>query len=96
MADEITNKVLLEHIQGMKYEIQQEMKGMKQDMKDVKKEIQQEIRDVKKDVVRLEQKMDKGFEEAREHRQALQEDLVATMEDTVRIRRHVGMPVVSE
>ncbi|MBI3336367.1 hypothetical protein HYZ98_02255 [Candidatus Peregrinibacteria bacterium] len=68
MADEITNKVLLEHMQGMKYELKQEMKDMKQ-----------EIRGVKNDVVRLEQKVDRGFEEAKEHRQALQEDLEATI-----------------
>lgn len=89
MADEVTNKVLLEHMQGMKYEL-------KQEIKDMKKELQQEIRDVKKDVVHLEQKMDRGFEEAKEHREALQEDLVATMQDVVTIRRHVGMPVASE
>lgn len=30
MTDEITNKVLLEHMQGMKQDLQQQMKGMEQ------------------------------------------------------------------
>ena len=85
MPDEITNKVLLEHMQGIKYELKQEMKDMKQ-----------EIHGVKSDLSRLEQKVDRGFEEASQHRQALQEDLTATIQDTINIRRHIGMPVASE
>lgn len=70
MADKkvITNKVLLQHIQDMKNDLQQQIN-------------------------RLDQKVDRGFvevhvrfaevarkfEEARQHRQALQEDLDATI-----------------
>lgn len=62
----------------------------------VKQELQDEIRGVKKDVRSLRIQMNEGFKEAKEHREALQEDLVATMQDIVTIRRHVGMPVRSE
>lgn len=54
MADEITNKVLLEHIQGMNAELIEKIDT-------------------------LEKKVDRGFEEAKQHRQALQEDLDASI-----------------
>ncbi|MCF7844686.1 MAG: hypothetical protein K9M03_02550 [Kiritimatiellales bacterium] len=61
MKDEITNKVLLEHIQGMKYELQQQIEGLE------------------KKIEKVEQQMKGGFDEAKQHRQALQEDLEATI-----------------
>lgn len=72
MADDITNQVLLDHMQSMKFELQQEMRGMKF-------ELQHEIRDVQKNLKNLEERVERGFEEARLHREALQEDLEATM-----------------
>ncbi|MBU0767137.1 hypothetical protein KKF55_05175 [Patescibacteria group bacterium] len=68
MADEITNKVLLEHMQGMKYELQQQIMGLENRMGGVEQRMGG-----------LEQRMEDGFEEARQHRQALQEDLEATI-----------------
>lgn len=82
MADDITNKVLLEHMQGIKNDLPQQMKNMKQD--------------TQKQISNLIERMDRGFKEAKEHREALQEDLTATMQDTINIRRHVGMPIASE
>lgn len=57
----ITNGILLQHMQGMKAEL-------KQDIQNVSTRIDQ-----------LEQKVDKGFKDARQHREALQEDLNATI-----------------
>ncbi len=69
MADEIiTNGILLEHIQAIHGELLT-----------VKQDLQQQIARVDAKVDRLEQKVHQGFEEARQHRQALQEDLDATI-----------------
>ena len=68
MADEITNKVLLEHMQGMKHELQQQITGLGMRMERVEVNLKQ-----------LSQQVEDGFEEARQHRQALQEDLEATI-----------------
>ncbi len=70
MADDITNIVLLQHIHAMKTGLEQQ------------------ISNVDRRIASLEQKVDtntiemrKGFQEAGEHRQALQEDL----EETIRV-----------
>ncbi|MBU1910835.1 hypothetical protein KKG16_00305 [Patescibacteria group bacterium] len=68
MADEITNKVLLEHMQSMKHELQQQITGFGMRMERVEVNLKQ-----------LSQHVEDGFEEARQHRQALQEDLEATI-----------------
>ena len=72
MADDITNIVLLEHMQVMKSDLQQQIAALDQ-------KIDQKIARVEKNTANLTEEMRKGFEEAREHRQALQEDLEATM-----------------
>lgn len=61
MDDVITNRMLLEHMQGMKNELKEQTRG------------------IEGRLTRLESKVDRGFEEAKIHRQALQEDLEATM-----------------
>ena len=61
MADDITNIVLLQHMQAMK------------------SSLELQIAAVDKKVDNNTSEMRKGFEEARQHRQALQEDLEATM-----------------
>jgi cell division protein FtsL len=76
MADEIiTNAVILQHIQGMKYDLQQQINSL-----------DQKISGVSVEVSSLKHEMRQGFEsarlqfeEARQHRQALQEDLDATI-----------------
>lgn len=65
MVDDITNKILLGHMQAMKNDLQTQITTMKNDL-------QTQITGLKEDV-------HLGFTEAREHRQALQEDLEATM-----------------
>ena len=72
MADDITNIVLLEHMQVMKSDLQQQIAALDQ-------KIDQKIARVEKNTANLTEEMRKGFEEARQHRQALQEDLEATM-----------------
>ena len=87
MADEVTNAVLLDKMQGMKTALQGEMQGMKiellQHVQGMKSDLQQQISDLGKNlsgrVGSLEKKVEEGFEEAKKHREALQEDLEETM-----------------
>lgn len=65
MADDITNVVLLQHIQAMKSSLELQIAAVDQK--------------VDRNTSALTSEMRKGFEEARQHRQALQEDLEATM-----------------
>ncbi len=65
MADDITNIVLLKHIQAMKSSLEVQIATIDQK--------------IDRNTAMLTSEMRKGFEEAREHRQALQEDLEATM-----------------
>jgi len=66
--DNITNKMLLEHMQAMKNELIQKFYGL-----------ENRFSGLENKVSHLEQKMDQGFEEARQHREAMQEDLDATI-----------------
>ena len=75
MADAITNTMLLEHMQAMKYDLQEQIKGLGRHVGG----IDQKLERLAQRVTRLAEDMRQGFEEAREHRQALQEDLDATM-----------------
>ncbi|MFH0770417.1 MAG: hypothetical protein V1926_03495 [Candidatus Peregrinibacteria bacterium] len=72
MVDDITNKVLLEHIQGLRNDLQQQINTLQQQSVGAQKSLQQQI-----SVLAVE--MHQGFEEARQHRNALQEDLEETM-----------------
>lgn len=123
MTNEITNGMLLEHIQAMRNDLQNqiqasktnlqvEIQGLKTDLQvevqGLKTDLQGEIQVTKKDLLghlqamkndlqnqlysldrkyngldgklaSFEAKMERGFIEAREHRQAIQEDLDATI-----------------
>jgi hypothetical protein len=68
MADKITNGMLLEHIQAMRNDLQQQIMGLRNDM-------EKGFAGVARKFVEIDAK----FEDARLHREALQEDLVATM-----------------
>ena len=68
MADDITNTMLLGHMQAMKNDLQTQITDVKT-----------QITDVKTGVRGLTEEMRQGFAEAGEHRQALQEDLEAAM-----------------
>ena len=75
MSEEITNIVLLKHMQGMKNDLQQQIADL-----DVKiGGLDTKIGSLDTKVSRLEKRVAEGFEDARLHRQALQEDLEATM-----------------
>ena len=94
ISDKITNKVLLDHAHGMKQDLQEQVQGMSSGLQKEMQGMEKRLRtDFKKDLTKLEQKMSADFKGAIGHRDALQEDLVATMQDTINIRRHVGMPV---
>ena len=90
MANEITNKVLLEHIQGMEKRMRTDFKtdlvGMEKRMR---VDFKTDLGDLKKELKQTESNLTERIN-------ALEEDLTATMHDTIRIRRHVGMPVASE
>ena len=72
MADDITNIVLLQHIQTMKSTLESQMQAMKDSL-------ESQIAALDQKVDRNTMEMRVGFEEARQHREALQEDLEATM-----------------
>lgn len=70
--DDITNGMLLQHMQGMKTDLQQQISHLDEKIDHVAE--------------KLTEKMDQGFEDARRHRQALQEDL----EETMRVQSRHG------
>ena len=72
MADDITNGMLLQHMQGMKNDLQQLINGLKTELK-------QDIGRLDNKITVLATQVEQGFEDARQHRQALQEDLEETM-----------------
>jgi len=82
---DITLRDVVRHIQGVKQGLQKEIR-----------ELRGEVKEVNGNLHGLERRVEEGFREAKEHREAPQEDLVATMRDIVSIRRHVGLPVPSE
>jgi flagellar biosynthesis/type III secretory pathway protein FliH len=63
--DEITNRVLLEHMQGMKHELQQQIQGLRNDLQ--------------KQISALDVKVTDMGEEMRQNFRMLQEDLEETM-----------------
>ena len=75
MAQDITNGILLEHMQGMKNDLQQQIGGVNQQIGGIIVRMDR----LEGKITRLEQKVDEGFDDARLHRQALQEDLEATI-----------------
>ncbi len=66
MAGDITNKMLLEHMQGMKSELQEQMARMQIDLQG--------------QITNQTGEMRQGFSDTRKDIQALQEDLEATMQ----------------
>ncbi len=72
MADDITNIVLLQHIQAMKSGLEGKMDTMQQ-------ALLLRITALEMALANLTTQTHQGFEEARQHRQALQEDLEETM-----------------
>ncbi len=69
MADDITNKMLLEHMQGMKNDLQQQITG-----------IDNKVVGLQGQLTNLTIEVRQGFSDAKKHREALQEDLEATMQ----------------
>ena len=72
MADDITNDMLLQHMQGMKYDLEVKMD-------DVSRGFLKKVEGLSQKLERHSQRVEEGFEEAHQHRQALQEDLEATI-----------------
>ncbi len=75
MADDITNIVLLQHIQAMKSNLESQIASVDQKVSSV----DQKVASVNQKVDKNTMEMRTGFEEAHQHREALQEDLEATM-----------------
>lgn len=72
MADDITNIVLLNHMQTMKMGLQEQMQTMKS-------ELQEQIAGIDNRLTSLTVEVRKGFEDVRLQLVALQEDLEATI-----------------
>lgn len=72
MADDITNIVLLRHIQAMKSSLEEQIAAVDQ-------KADRNTATLTGKIATLTGEMQKGFEEARQHREALQEDLEATI-----------------
>lgn len=75
----ITNRILLEHIQAGDNSLREELRNLKTEMKEGFQRVDGRMN-------RLEEKVDRGFadihyrlEQARVHREAIQEDLDATI-----------------
>lgn len=75
MVDDITNIMLLQHMQGMKSDLQLQIAAVYQKITALEKK----TGGVEKNMASMAEEMRNGFEEARMHRQSLQEDLEATM-----------------
>jgi len=67
--------MLLEHMQGMKYEFLQRIGSVDGRLENM----DGRLKNVEEGLKGLRQDTNQGFEEARQHRQALQEDLEETM-----------------
>jgi hypothetical protein len=76
----ITNRMLLEHMQGQKNELMQRIEESNQELK----------REFGQRFDRLEREIRNGFEEAHQHRQALQEDLEVTMKEQFAQKRQIA------
>lgn len=76
---ELTLQDVIRHIQGVKNDLQEQMKGME------KRLSTGFTNELTKTEANLTQRMN-----------ALEEDLTATMQDTINIRQHVGMPVATD
>lgn len=89
MANEITNTMLLEHMQEMKEDLQNQIIGLQGQIIGVDTRIEgldnrveglgNRIDNLDKKIIILKEEMHSGFEDASQHRQALQEDLEASM-----------------
>lgn len=73
----ITNQMLLEHMQAS--------------ILSSKVEVLQRIDKLEGRVDRLQERVEKGFEEARQHRQALQEDLDATIRTQFKHQKQLAL-----
>ena len=80
MVSRITNGILLEHMQGMKNDLQQQIGDLKERIV----RVDGRIDGLGGRMTRLEQAMQRGFEEARQHSEALQEDLEPTIRMVVK------------
>jgi hypothetical protein len=76
MKTRVTNIVILQHMHLMKSSLEQQILGVKSSLEEKIAVLDQKIEGK---TTSLTAEMRRGFQEAREHRQALQEDLEATM-----------------
>lgn len=90
MDDTISNGVLLQHMQGMKNDLQAQISGLGRQISGINGKMERldgRMDGLDQKLSHLESKMDRGFEDARLHRQALQEDL----EETMRVQGRHGV-----
>ncbi len=75
----ITGKVLLQHMQGMRSDLQTQIDRLDKRMDRGFEKMDQGFARMAQGFARMEHRMEQGFSEAEEHRVALQEDLCETM-----------------
>lgn len=82
MNDDISNRVLLEHMQAMKIELKQDISRLSNRVGSVERRsegLSSRMDNLHSRLDHLEQRMERGFADAKAHREALQEDLEATI-----------------
>lgn len=75
----ITNRILLEHIQSSKLEVLQKLNDSTNELTGRIDKLENRVGRLENRVGSLEVRVERNFEEARLHRQALREDLDATI-----------------
>jgi predicted nucleic acid-binding Zn-ribbon protein len=79
MKKRVTNIVILQHMHLMKSSLEQQIIALDQKVATLDRKITAVDEKVDSNATSLRTEMRRGFQEAHEHRQALQEDLEATM-----------------
>jgi septation ring formation regulator EzrA len=87
---DFTNRVLLEHMQAMKEEFLLRLSAMGSGLGNRLDTLDKRMEKMETKMEKMETKMEQGFQEAREHREALQEDLEATILQVDRVQKDHG------
>lgn len=88
----ITLRDVVIHVGHMGQQLSAEIQGVKADVTGLKADVaglKTDVQGIKVEMKQMEQRLTQRID-------ALDEDLTATIKDTIRIRQHVGMPVVLE
>lgn len=88
----ITLRDVVVHMEHMEQRLSSEITGVKADVRGLKADVtglKTDVQGIKVEMKQMERRLTQRID-------ALDEDLTATMKDTLRIRKHVGMPLPLE